>query len=498
MPKLLTPDDRDWLRRFADLVYSNPFSLDTAEVLARFTLDPRVAQERGHPFGMLAPSLRERLARIDPDADLRLDQVADDDRPLLRVAWLFDLYDRSIAPLDRLIAAQEAHPDQPVAVPFARDTLQALARRGFSDQDAARHLGLYYQLRRAFHFIDRSLVGASPAMRALRMQLWDSLFARDSRDYDRYLWNRMEDFSTLLLGETGSGKGSAAAAIGRAAFIPFEPQRGRFSESFMRGFTAINLNEYTESLVESELFGHRKGAFTGAVADYQGLFGRCSPHGALFLDEIGEIGVPLQIKLLRVLQERVFSPVGSREPQRFSGRIIAATNQDLDRRRATGELREDFYHRLSSLVIQVPSLRRRLDEAPAELEALTRSLLQRIVGQPDRVLLERVLGALRRPSLRTHPWPGNVRELEQAIRRILLTGDYEPRLATPIGRPSPFVGEPTVRVLTARYCAELYRRHGSYEEVSRRAGLDRRTARKYVTEGLAEPLEPGVQAALEP
>jgi sigma-54 specific flagellar transcriptional regulator A len=483
----LTSDARAWLSRFSDLIYTNPFSLDTDEVLRRFAVRPEALGQRDHPFGMLSQDLRERLHQIDPDDRLRIDQVTEADRPLLRVAWLFDLYDRHIEPIGALIAAQEASPEQPVPVPFARATLGSLAARGFSDEQALRYLGLLFQLRRAFHFIDRNLIGTSPCMRRLRMQLWDSLFTRDARDYERYLWERMEDFATLLLGATGTGKGSAAAAIGRAAFIPFDPVKGRFSESFMRGFTAINLNEYPESLVESELFGHRKGAFTGAVGDYQGLFGRCSAHGALFLDEIGEIGVPLQIKLLRVLQERLFSPVGSREPQRFSGRIIAATNQDLDHCRAEGRMRDDFFYRLSSLIIQVPSLRQRLDEAPTELEALTRSLLERIVGSPDQALLDRVLTLLHQPALAGYPWPGNVRELEQAIRRILLTGDYAPGTRTPANSTDPFADEPTIKALNARYCAELYRRHGSFEAVSRRAGVDRRTARKYVTEGMTGP-----------
>jgi len=489
MPHHLSPEDRTWLQRFADLIYSNPFTLNTAEILKDFTVPPEREQQRGHPFGMLASELRRRLQRLDPDGTRQLQQISDADRPLVHTAWLFDLYDRRIEPLDRLIAAQEQSPDRPLPVPFARDTLAELTARGFSEADAVRYLGLYYQLRRAFHFIDRNLVGSSPCMRDLRRQLWDSLFTRDARDYDRYLWNRMEDFATLLLGETGTGKGSAAAAIGRAAYIPFDPRKGRFSDSFMDGFTAINLNEYPESLVESELFGHRKGAFTGATADHPGLFGRCSPHGALFLDEIGEIGASLQVKLLRVLQERTFSPVGSREPQRFSGRIIAATNQDLDQRRASGDFREDFYYRLSSLVIRVPPLRQRLAEDPAELEGLTRSLLARMVGAPDQTLLERVLGVLRRPALQTHPWPGNVRELEQAIRRILLTGDYLPGDTASRAAKADFQVplDLSVKELTARYCAELYRRCGSYEQVSRRAGLDRRTARKYVVEGLARP-----------
>src|SRR6185295_2591919 len=111
-----------------------------------------------------------------------------------------------------------------------------------------------------------------------------------------------------------------------------------------------------------------------------GVFERCSPHGAIFLDEIGEIGVPVQIKLLRVLQERTFSGVGGHESRRFEGRVIAATNRSLDALRAEGKFRDDFYYRLCSDVIEVPSLQQRLDEDPSELDVLLAFILRRIVG----------------------------------------------------------------------------------------------------------------------
>src|SRR5213594_4209634 len=98
----------------------------------------------------------------------------------------------------------------------------------------------------------------------------------------------------------------------------------------MRGFIALNLSQYPETLIESELFGHKKGAFTGAIEAHDGLFTRCSSYGAIFLDEIGEVSAPVQIKLLQVLQERTFSPVGSHEKLKFRGRVIAATNKPLE------------------------------------------------------------------------------------------------------------------------------------------------------------------------
>src|SRR5678815_4546992 len=197
-------------------------------------------------------------------------------------------------------------------------------------------------------------------MKELRRQLWQNVFTHDMRRYERHLWNRMEDFSTMLLGETGTGKGAAAAAIGRSGFIPFDEKHRCFAESFTRSFISLNLSQFPETLIESELFGHCKGAFTGAVEAHEGVFTRCSPHGAIFLDEIGDVSVPIQIKLLQVLQERTFCPVGSHEPLRFRGRVIAATNRSLDSLRKRDLFRQDFFYRLCSDMIEVPPLRLRL------------------------------------------------------------------------------------------------------------------------------------------
>jgi len=334
---------------------------------------------------------------------------------------------------DRLIERELAHAGQPQPVPFAPKVLDDLTARGFEREEALRYFALFFQLRRAYYFIDRALVGPSPSpspspsMAELRRGLWDSVFTRDARLYDRHLWSRMEDFAILLLGETGTGKGAAAAAVGRSGFIPFDPSRGRFAHDFDEAFVATNLSQFSPALLESELFGHRKGAFTGAIDHHQGLFEPCRPHGTLFLDEIGELDQAVQIKLLKVLQERRFTPVGSHEDHRFSGRIIAAANRSLAALQGQGGFRDDFYYRLSSLVLTVPPfLRQRIAECPAELEQLVALLLRRMIGSADPALTRHLLDTLRRDLPADHPWPGNVRELEHAIRRILLSGHYRP------------------------------------------------------------------------
>jgi len=296
----------------------------------------------------------------------------------------------------------------------------------------------------------------------------------------------MEDFSTLLLGETGTGKGTGAAAIGRSGYIPFDEKKGAFKESFTRTFVAINLSQFTPTLIESELFGHRKGAFTGAVDDHDGVFALCSPHGALFLDEIGEVSVPIQIKLLQVLEARTFSPVGSHAKKRFEGRVIAATNLPIEAIRSAGRFRDDFFYRLSSDVIVFPPLRQRLGEDRAELDELIASAVRRITGEASSELTAMASETIERELPSDYPWPGNVRELEQAVRRILLTssykGDLKAQAPDELGELLCGIesGSLDAAELMSRYCSLLYRRHGTYEEVARRTNLDRRTVKKHV------------------
>jgi hypothetical protein len=465
--------------------FSNPFSQE------RRDLDRKIVGKVGDPYSLEhAERLRRAVsARVEPlaqvgRADFRC--YLGPDRELMRVAFLFEAYHECRLGFDELVTTQVEQGDRPVPVPFAGEALALLERRGFDRREATRYLAIFYQLRRAFYFIVRGLVGDSPCVAELRRHLWNNIFTRDVGLYERHLWNRMEDFSTLLLGETGTGKGAAAAAIGRSAFIPFDEHRGCFAESFARNFIALNLAQFPETLIESELFGHRKGAFTGAVESHQGLLARCSPHGAIFLDEIGDVSIPIQIKLLHVLQARTFSPVGSHEQTQFRGRVIAATNRPLDALRQEGLFREDFFYRLCSDVIEVPPLRQRLREDPGELERLAAHILAATVGKRGQELTDGIVTTLRRNVGKNYRWPGNVRELEQAVRRVLLTGAYQPRRpdAADPGRPAWLAEAQAGRLdadgVIAGYCRQLHTELGSYEAVAGRTRLDRRTVRKYV------------------
>lgn len=480
----LSSGDREFFRLVSRAAFTNPFSPERIEIDRKIVgSDSHVSREE--MISQMIGRVSQRIQRLDHDGTTRVAMYTREDQRLLRIAFLFELFHRYVPQFDALIRKQLDAVARPVAVPFAGELLQGLAERGFDEDESVKNIGLFYQLRRAYYLIYQNLIGRSPSMTKLRLRLWHNVFTYDTLRYETHLWNRMEDFSTLLLGETGTGKGAAAAAIGRAGFIPYDQARQRFAESFTETFRSTNLSLFSEALLESELFGHRKGAFTGAIEQHEGLLSRCSPHGAIFLDEIGDVSTPAQIKLLKVLEDRVFCPVGSHDWVRFKGRIIAATNQDIDRLREEGRFRHDFYYRLCSDTIQVPPLRQRIREDPQELDDMIGHLVRRLVGGDAPDLAQLAWESLAESPGPDYDWPGNVRELEQAIRRILLNRRYEADRREAASMDDSIVegirdGSFTAPDLLRAYCRLLYRDHQSYTEVARITNLDRRTVKKYV------------------
>jgi len=476
----LAAADRQLFSLVTEAAFANPFGE------RRQALDGQIsdgAPDDEHWIARMLQRVGTRLRALSsPSLDVRT--FVERDRELIEYTMLFVTFHRFVSQLDASIVAQERS-QKPSRLEFADEFLRTLTATGLTPERAVRVLELFHQMRRAYGFIKRGLVGRSACMRRLREDLWRALFTHDIRRYERHLWNRMEDFSTILIGETGAGKGAAASALGLSGFIPFDEKKHTFVHSFGDGFIPIHLNEFPETLFESEIFGHRKGAFTGAVDNYEGVLGRCRPHGTVFFDEIGEATLPVQVKLLRVLQDRVFTPVGSREVCRFSGRIVAATHRSLDDLRATGAMRDDFYYRLSSNVIDVPPLRERIEQDASELPDLVRHLCERITGAADESLSAEVTSAIRRDLGDAYKFPGNVRELEQSVRRVLLTSGCVPDRQLESARSDDLAalveqGALTAEQLTARYCRLLYERSHNYVEVARVTGLDRRTVKKHV------------------
>jgi transcriptional regulator with AAA-type ATPase domain len=343
-----------------------------------------------------------------------------------------------------------------------------------------------YQVRRAFEGTFRGIHGGSMPAARLRAAVWQSIFTHDMQRYGRSLYRSMGDLTTLILGESGTGKELVARAIGLARYIPFDEERGSFQEDYTRGFHAVSLSALSPTLIESELFGHRRGAFTGALEDRVGWLESCSPLGAVFLDEIGELEASIQVKLLRVLQSRSFQRVGESEDRRFQGKLLAATNRDLPSEIASGGFREDLYYRLCSDVIRTPTLREQIADSPGELRGLIAMLARRIVEGPDAdALIREVAAFVDRELGRDYPWPGNVRELEQCVRNVLIRGRYEPPEISrqPAGDELAALlrsGSLSAEQLLRRYCTQLYAQTGSYEAAARRLGLDRRTVKAKV------------------
>ena len=209
------------------------------------------------------------------------------------------------------------------------------------------------------------------------------------------------DATVLLEGESGTGKELLAKAI------HFNGARAR------RPFVTVNCAAIPENLLESELFGHRRGAFTGAVADKHGRF-EVADRGTIFLDEIGELPLNLQVKLLRVLQEREIDKVGESKPTHVDVRVIAATNRNLARMVEDGSFREDLYYRLAVVPIHLPPLRERTEDLPLLFEHFLAKHADRL-GRPRPPVSKGVHAATR-----AYPWPGNIRELENVIERAMV------------------------------------------------------------------------------
>jgi DNA-binding NtrC family response regulator len=280
--------------------------------------------------------------------------------------------------------------------------------------------------------------------------------------------------SVLVLGETGTGKELVARTI------------HRFSERSTRRFVAVNCSALAEGLLESELFGHVRGAFTGAAVARPGLF-READKGTLFLDEIGDISPALQARLLRALQEHEIVPVGSETTVKIDVRVIAATHRDLTELVRQGRFREDLYYRLDVVTLRLPPLRERRQDIPLLVDHFLRTLSSRHGRGPVALDPE----ALRR--LLAYDWPGNIRELQNVLERALLLAEQgvvgPEHLATTIRPTAAALPDTPAPVTALRGLEEVEREHvirvlaatgGNREESSRILGISRRTLTRMI------------------
>jgi len=325
-----------------------------------------------------------------------------------------------------------------VQKPFSNEELIAILRRSLDIGRVEReNVELKKEIRKTRSQEMAHPIGTSPEFRKA-LQLAESVASSDS--------------TILIRGESGSGKEVFARYI------------HELSDRADRHFLSLNCAALPEGLLESELFGHVKGSFTGAVRDKEGLFVAAS-RGSFFLDEVGEMAPSTQVKLLRVLQQREVIPVGSTKAVQVDVRLIAATNRDLERDIEQGRFRSDLYYRLNVISVELPPLRDRLDDIPLLAEHFLKREAERTGETPKKITDDAL------QVLQEYPWPGNVRELENVIERaVVLTNGgmikedaLPPRLreqpAQPLVQDAP-PANPTLEVIERAYIEHVLRAEG--------------------------------------
>jgi DNA-binding NtrC family response regulator len=503
---LFSAEDRRFLEALSRLAYVNPFlperiELEQAALGEEFQGDQARAWGRGAEIDDRWPNVEHLAVRARHAVDatraaLVAGRRANEGELLLyEDAALYVLYDQFRLELQ---AAIELALDGggPTKIGFWSKFKRAFEHyfalsdmRLPSNYDPGHIFSGFFQIRRAFHHIFEYIVGQSLPTARLRAAVWQSIFTHDLRRYRRSLYQRMSDISTLICGPSGTGKELVARAVGLSRYIAFDEKSQRFTDDFLGSLHALNLPALSATLIESDLFGHCKGSFTGAVTDRVGWLEQCKPTGTVFLDEIGELEPAIQVKLLRVVQARSFSRVGESQPRRFEGKIIAATNRDLAAEMHAGRFREDLYYRLCSDLITTTPLREQLADSPEDLHNLVVYTAQRVAGSDGEELAIEVERWIETNLGRNYAWPGNIRELEQCVRNCLVRGEYRPASSQrPLCEESrkwlaqAESGTLSAEELLNHYCRWIYAQVGTYEGVAEKIGLDRRTVKRRVTE----------------
>jgi formate hydrogenlyase transcriptional activator len=460
------------LRRGLDALHRLvPYDLATAFLLEGSRLVAKVARGR-----LAGPEVKAHVLRLDDNAPLREaletrraraftehDHAQDGD------AWdgVLDLpegHGCMVVPLcagDRCLGlvtldreACETYPPEAVHLAEVYGQVLALALRGAEERRALERLRQQDQ-EHARALEDRLSGDARPLLEASRSPAMQEVVRRARQV-------AAVDTPVLVLGETGTGK----ERLSRALHL--------WSRRADRPFVVVNTAAIPAELMESELFGHVKGAFTGATRDRSGRF-LVANGGTLLLDEIGELPLDLQAKLLRVLQEGTLQPVGSDRTVKVDVRVLAATHVDLERAVEKGRFRADLYYRLAVFPLRLPALRERLEDLPA----LCETLLAEQAGRTGRRGLRVGKAAMER--LRAHPWPGNLRELANTLERaaIIATGKtLEPDDLDLPSAPSSIPAPARAQAFTPLTLDELQRRHIA-------ATLERTNGKIYGTDGAA-------------
>ena len=502
------PADLRFLRTLSQLAYCNPFlperlQFESQALGKEFQPEDQIAWSRNlHLEDAERPNVVNLTRRADEMID-RLRAELDEEKEI--DADLDELYQDLVSYVLYYRHVSRIQVDEGLLV--GRRSQQAIAKiwRNYLE-DFQHYLTLssralpmagqpdhifacFFQVRRAFRHIFDHILGDSRPAAEVRAMVWQSVFTHDMRRYRRTLFDRMRDLTTLVTGPSGTGKELVARAISLSQYMPFDAANESFNENLQHAFLPVNLSAFSPTLIESELFGHAKGSFTGAIADRSGWLEGCPVHGVVFLDEIGELDPLLQVKLLRVVQNRTYTRIGETNERQFVGKLIAATNRDLASEIHAGRFREDLYYRLCSDRIEMPSLRTHLNDRPEALAGFVSLIACRLVGEEAEGLTAETLDWINRQLGPDYPWPGNIRELEQCVRNILVHRQYKPSTADspeassndlPSWLEEAQSGTLTHAELLTQYCTWVYSKLGSYQQVAAALGLDRRTVKAKV------------------
>ncbi len=501
---LFKTKERSLLENFSKIGFGNPFLAEWIE-LEKAALGPHYVEEP--PYWSMEvdnpdrrrPNTGRMIAKIERvfgDIPRRLasgDQPHRSELVLYEDATLFMLYHYFHDRLHKAAFSGLNVKAGVVKIDFYKDFVQAWNQKMLwngealpSGHEPQHTFACFFQIARAFHHIFENILGGSPPAARLRAAVWQSIFTHNIRRYRRAFYNRMGDFATLITGPSGTGKELVARAIALSRYIPYDVASQSFGQDLAASFHPIHIGALTSTLVESELFGHRRGAFTGADKDRRGWLETCPPLGAVFLDELGELTTDVQMKLLRVIETRTFTPVGETAPRTFTGKLIAATNRKLAESIEQGSFREDLYYRLCSDLITTPSLAQQIAESPEVLRDLVRFMARRNAADEGDTLGEEAYTWIEKNLGLGYSWPGNYRELEQCVRNVIIRQEYRPARSEPrLPTKSNIFDEALVGRLTAdemlnRYCTLVYARTGSYEEAARQLQIDRRTVKSRV------------------
>ncbi len=353
--------------------------------------------------------------------------------------------------IETAIEAMKAGAYHYIIKPFKNDEMVLLARRAMEKASLSRENTLLKrELNKSFSL--ESMVGKSAAMQEV---------------FDTVKRVAPAMANVLIQGESGSGKELVARAIHNSGPRKSKP------------FIPVNCTAIPEQLLESELFGHVKGSFTGAIADKKGLFEEAN-GGTIFLDEIGDLNLTLQAKLLRVIQDREIRAVGDSQIRQVDVRILAATHRDLKTMVAEGKFREDLFYRLNVLPVRVPPLR----ERPGDIPLLVESFIAKFAAQNNSKVAGVTPAAM--TALMAHPWPGNVRELENIIERAVVLSteeliDEKDVMGSALAQAKHnidqlFSDSPTLDQIEERYIKlVLGQTHNQKDKAAKILGINRRT-----------------------